>query len=179
MPARVTGFAPIARADAKVLVLGTLPSRASLAAGEYYGHPRNAFWLIMRELIGAAGSYESRCRALVENGIAVWDVLQSSVRRGSLDADIRVQTADANDFAEFLRDHRHLQLICFNGRKAHRLFTKFVGQRPALAGFRVEVLPSTSPAYASMPFDAKLARWRTVLESVNWRLGSQVGRNTQ
>ena len=156
-----TGFPPIARPDARILILGSLPSQRSIAAGEYYAHPRNAFWRIMRELVGADGSYTSRCTALIEARIAVWDVLRRSVRPGSLDADIQLDTSQANDFAGFLAQHREIEKICFNGKKAEEMFQRFVRPKALQWDFRFELLPSTSPAYASMPFDEKLRRWRS------------------
>ena len=134
-----------------------------MAAGEYYAHPRNAFWPIMRELVGARGSYAARCAALVEAGIALWDVLKCSVRPGSMDANIRLDTAEVNDFNGFLRQHAGIRRICFNGRKAEQMFGNFVRLDPALGAVAMHALPSTSPAYASMPFDDKLARWREII----------------
>lgn len=158
------GFPPVAREDARVLVLGSLPSRRSVQAGEYYAHPRNAFWQIMREIAGAAGDYRSRCRALQERGIALWDVLSSSVRPGSLDADIDLAYAVPNDFERFFADHAQVRLVCFNGRKAQAMFRRFV--QPALSVERLEfaLLPSTSPAHASMTMAAKLDTWRGIIE---------------
>ncbi|NCF25438.1 MAG: DNA-deoxyinosine glycosylase [Gammaproteobacteria bacterium] len=158
------GFPPIARQDARVLVLGSLPSRASLRARQYYAHPRNAFWTIMLEIAGADGSYASRCRSLREQGIAVWDVLSSSVRPGSLDADIDMTSAVPNDFEGFLAGHRDIRLVCFNGRKAQQLFERYVQplqrhREPALA-----LLPSTSPANASLTMAEKLEAWRGIIE---------------
>ncbi len=164
---RATGFAPIAGKNARILILGTLPSRRSLEIGEYYGHPRNAFWPIMRELFDVRGSYAARCEALAGYRIAVWDVLRSSVRPGSLDAHIRLDSAKANDFDCFLRCHPDLELICFNGRTAEKLFRKFVGVIPAGGDLDFEVLPSTSPAHASLRFEEKLARWRGALKPEN------------
>jgi double-stranded uracil-DNA glycosylase len=157
------GFAPIARRDARILVLGSLPSRRSLQVGEYYAHPRNAFWPIIAELTGVSGDYAARCAALTGRRIALWDVLESSERPGSLDAAIRRDTARANDFEAFFRDHPDLGRICFNGRTAARLFRELV--EPSTGTSRAEpiVLPSTSPAYAAMPFEDKLARWRQAL----------------
>jgi hypoxanthine-DNA glycosylase len=157
------GFPPVARADARILVLGSLPGARSIAAGEYYAHPRNAFWPIMRELVGARGSYADRCAALIESGIALWDVLKCSERPGSLDADIRLDTAEVNDFNAFLRQHAGIRQICFNGRKAEQMFGKFVRLDPALGTMALWSLPSTSPAYASMSLDRKLARWRAII----------------
>ena len=157
------GFPPVAREDARVLVLGSLPSQASLRERQYYAHPQNAFWKIMHVIAAATGSYASRCRSLREHGTAVWDVLASSVRPGSMDADIRTDTATPNDFRKFIENHRDIEKICFNGKTAERLFRRLVlpelgGAVPELAG-----LPSTSPAYASMTFDRKLEIWRSML----------------
>ena len=159
---RSEGFPPIAGRDARILVLGSLPGRKSLAENEYYAHPRNAFWPIMRELLGIRGEYAARCAALRERRIAVWDVLQASVRPGSLDADIRLETARANDFAAFFDECPMLELIAFNGKKAERLFRQFVPEKLA-SGTRRVGLPSTSPAYAAMSFAEKLQRWRRAL----------------
>lgn len=152
------GFPPIAAPDARILVLGSLPGERSIAAQQYYAHPRNAFWPIMKTLYGVDGSYDERCDQLKAHRIAVWDVLASSVRPGSLDARIDMDSARANDFAAFLAAHRQLERIVFNGRKAEQLFHRFVespGPAIDLVG-----LPSTSPAYAAMPFSGKLDRWR-------------------
>jgi hypoxanthine-DNA glycosylase len=155
-------FPPVARADARVLILGSLPGQRSLREQQYYAHPQNAFWRIMRDLIGAEGNYEQRCRTLQESGIALWDVLAESVRRGSLDSDIRMDTARANDFATLFRDCPDIDFVCFNGRKAAAMFQRFAG--PDSYATRFETLPSTSPAYAAMPYEEKLARWRAALK---------------
>lgn len=154
------GFPPLAEADARVLVLGSLPGAKSIAEQQYYAHPRNAFWPIMKALFSIDGEYDARCRQLIANRIAVWDVLQSSVRPGSLDADIRLDVASANDFASFFGEHPDIGVVIFNGKKAEALFRRFVDARPADAAARFMVLPSTSPAYAAMPFSRKLAGWR-------------------
>lgn len=153
------GFPPIARSDARVLVLGSLPSVRSLSEQQYYAHPRNAFWPIMKALFGVVGEYAERCVALEHHKIAVWDVLRASVRPGSLDADIRQETAAVNDFGSFFQAHSAIELIAFNGRKAEQLFIRMVaneirGRQPCIG------LPSTSPAYAAMPFESKLHAWR-------------------
>jgi TDG/mug DNA glycosylase family protein len=158
------GFPPIARDDARVLILGSLPGEASLQAGEYYAHPRNAFWKIMQVIAGAAGDYGARCQALQERGIAVWDVLSSSVRPGSLDADIDMESAVPNDFARFFAEHEAIDLVCFNGRKAQAMFRRFVG--PVLTSERLDyaLLPSTSPAHAALTVAEKLETWRGIIE---------------
>ena len=155
------GFAPVARNDARVLILGSLPSQRAIAEQQYYGHPQNAFWRIMRELVGATGSYAERCAALVEHRLALWDVLEASIRPGSMDADIDLDSAQVNDFESFFEVHADIRRVCFNGRKAAQMFGRFA---PGVAGSRETViLPSTSPAFAAMRFEEKLARWRAAL----------------
>ncbi len=157
------GFAPLARDDARILILGSLPSQRSLAASEYYAHPQNAFWRIMATLVGAEGSYSDRCAALCTAGIALWDVLASSVRPGSLDADIQMRTAKVNNFEQFLATHVDIRRICFNGQKAAHIFASRVP--PELVENRIQsfILPSTSPAHAAMGFDTKLEQWRKAI----------------
>ncbi len=160
-----SGFPPIASDDARILVLGSLPGQRSIAEQQYYAHPRNAFWPIMKALFGIDGDYETRRRQLISQRVAVWDVLRSSVRPGSLDADIRLDAAKANDFARFFNGHPELRLVVFNGRKAESLFTRFTEARPLSASARFLALPSTSPAYASLPYSGKLDAWRKALSS--------------
>ena len=161
--AESAGFAPIAESNARVLVLGSLPGVRSIREQQYYAHPRNVFWPIMKSLFAIDGDYAARCRQLTANRIAVWDVLHSALRPGSLDADIRLDVANANDFAGFFRVHPDIGLVAFNGKKAEALFKRFVAARPTDLGARFIVLPSTSPAYAAMPFSRKLAKWRQAL----------------
>lgn len=157
------GFPPIAGPGARVLILGSLPGQRSIAEQQYYAHPRNAFWPIMQALFGIEGDYADRCEQLIKNRIALWDVLQSSLRPGSMDANIRMDSARANDFETFLRTHSEIGLIAFNGRKAKALFEEFADTSRTGSSIRKFDLPSTSPAYAAMPFSAKLARWRQVI----------------
>ena len=158
------GFPPVAREDARVLILGSLPSEASLRAGEYYAHPRNAFWKIMQVIAGVEGDYAARCHALQARGIAVWDVLSSSVRPGSLDADIDMNSAVPNDFADFFARHEDIRLVCFNGRKAQQMFQRRVQPSLPESGLGFALLPSTSPAHASLTLEEKLAAWRGIIE---------------
>jgi len=160
---RSSGFPPVERADAQVLILGSLPGKRSIEAGEYYAHPQNAFWPIMNTLYGVSGDYARRCELLRLSRLALWDVLESSVRPGSMDADIRLDSARANDFRAFFETHRQLRLVAFNGAKAEQLFGRFVRPCPATADLQFVRLPSTSPAYAAMPFSGKLAAWRKAL----------------
>jgi hypoxanthine-DNA glycosylase len=149
-----------------VLVLGSMPSPASLARRQYYAHPRNAFWPIMGRLFAAGPdlTYTRRQRVLRARGLAVWDVLRECVRAGSLDAAIRPETETPNDFLAFLRRHQHIHTIFFNGHKAATAFRRHVLADLASLNreFRCVRLPSTSPAHAGRSFEEKLAAWRAV-----------------
>jgi hypoxanthine-DNA glycosylase len=164
------GFAAVARADARILILGTLPGQVSLRERQYYAQPRNAFWSIMGELFGAAPGlpYRQRLRLLKAHRVALWDVCESAHRPGSLDGSIHHASVVANDFAAFLRSHRAIRLICFNGSTAADLYRRFVlhDLPEPLQAIRWETLPSTSPAHAAMRFDEKLLRWSIVRETV-------------
>jgi hypoxanthine-DNA glycosylase len=164
-------FEPVARADARVLILGSLPGQVSLQRGEYYAQPYNAFWRIMGELCGASPDrpYRDRLRLLRENRIALWDVCAAGCRCGSLDSAIELSTVEANDISGLLQAHTGIDLICFNGKKAKEIFDRKVRQDPParFERIRYEVLPSTSPANASMRYDQKLSRWRIVLSDGN------------
>jgi hypoxanthine-DNA glycosylase len=159
---RRVGFPPVARHDARVLILGSLPGEESLRLGQYYAHKSNRFWWIMGELFGAAPAlaYDERLRILVRYHIALWDVCAAAIRPGSLDARIHAPSVEANDIPAFLAAHPGVRLICFNGGTAASLFRRLV---KAPAAVRCEVLPSTSPAHAAMRPEQKLARWRDVL----------------
>ena len=160
-----TGFPPVARGDARLLILGSLPGRRSIEAAEYYAHPRNAFWPIMRELYGIRGDYASRCEGLRRSGIALWDVLAASVRPGSLDSSIVRKDAQANDFVAFLEGHSAIDRIAFNGRTSEALFRRAVLPTLDAARFELIPLPSTSPAHAAMRPVTKCAVWGSMLRA--------------
>lgn len=120
----------------------------------------------MEALIAARGSYDDRCRRLVDCRIALWDVLESSLRPGSMDADIRLPTSRCNDFERFLAAHPGLIRIGFNGSKAAQLFSRLVAPGLDCGAFERVTLPSTSPAFASMPFARKLSHWREFLAAI-------------
>jgi TDG/mug DNA glycosylase family protein len=160
------GFPPVARRDARVLVLGSLPGQRSLSDQEYYAHPQNVFWRIMRELFSVSGDYDQRCTLLSENEIALWDVLRKSVRPGSMDAAIRKDSAIVNDFSAFLGEFVQIEQIVFNGKKAEQLFLAMV-PKTLWQHLQLTGLPSTSPAYAAMSFAGKLDAWETGLRVVH------------
>jgi hypoxanthine-DNA glycosylase len=158
-------FPPIARTDARVLILGTLPGAESLARQQYYAKPQNSFWRIMGALAGAGPdvAYADRLARLHAHHIAVWDVCASAMREGSLDTAIK--DPEINDFNIFFGTHKQIRLVCFNGKHAEKLFDRHV--RPTLAAgyaaLTYHSLPSTSPAFAGMRHEDKLARWRHAL----------------
>jgi len=163
---RVHCFVPIEDSSATVLILGSMPGKASLAAGEYYAHPRNVFWAIMGELIGAHPGlpYQDRLKILRCSGIALWDVLGSCVRPGSLDSSIEAGSAAPNDLNSFFLGHTGIARVFFNGAKAEQCFLKYV--RPSLesASLQYQRLPSTSPANAGITYGQKLLAWRSVMQ---------------
>ncbi|MCK9381475.1 MAG: DNA-deoxyinosine glycosylase [Sulfuritalea sp.] len=153
------GLPPIIDQRARVLILGSFPSTASLAAQQYYAHPQNQFWRILGDVIGQPLKeidYPQRIAAVQAAGIAIWDVFASCERAGSLDTAIRA--AVPNPLAALRESAPALRRICFNGRMAARRIREV-----ETLGFEALVLPSTSPAHAGMSFAEKLARWRDAL----------------
>ena len=145
---------------ARVLILGSFPSAASLAVQQYYAHPQNQFWRILGALLEQPLKdldYAVRVAAVQAAGIAIWDVFASCSRAGSLDAAIR--EAVPNQLSTLKESALALRRACFNGRVAARR----IREVEAL-GFEAVILPSTSPAHAGMGFEEKLVRWRTALQ---------------
>jgi hypoxanthine-DNA glycosylase len=145
-----------------VLILGSLPGAMSLARAEYYGNPRNAFWRLVGGVIGAdlvALPYAERLDALRRARIGLSDVVASAVRPGSLDAAIRA--AEPADLAALVARLPDLRAVAFNGGTAARIGRR---QLAAVSGPDLVELPSSSPAYAGMPFAAKLARWSVLAD---------------
>ena len=158
----VHSFPPLSNPKARVLVLGSMPGLASLRLQQYYGHPQNVFWKIFGGVLGfdPAQPYALRTVALVRRRVALWDVLASCVREGSLDADIDDASVVANDFAAFFETHPHIVRVCFNGAKAESVYRKqVVPQLGTQRAIDYVPLPSTSPAHAGMTLAAKLSAW--------------------
>ncbi|MDE2405915.1 MAG: DNA-deoxyinosine glycosylase [Sphingomonadales bacterium] len=158
VPDRDFGLAAEAPPDTRVLVLGSLPGRASLRAAQYYAHPSNHFWRLMAAVIDRADlpalAYRDRLAALHAARVGLWDTVDSAVRPGSLDAAMRAIAP--RDLAAFVAGLPALRAVAFNGSASAR-----IGRRQ-LAGTALALvdLPSSSAAHAALPFAAKLARWR-------------------
>lgn len=154
---RKAAFAPLAAPDARLLILGSLPGEASLAARRYYAHPRNRFWHLVGKAIGVdlvSRGYEERLAALKAHRIALWDTVASARRSGSLDSAIR--EAEHAPLAALVATLPDLRAVAFNGRKSAAI------GRPQLAGRAGLVLvdlPSSSPAHAAMPLAEKERLW--------------------
>ena len=156
---RLHGLPPVLGHDARVLILGSFPGEASLAARQYYAHPRNHFWPLLGAVLDAplaTLSYRDRLANLRRNRVALWDVIVACERKGSLDGSIR--NAERGDIARVRRVARRLALVCFNGRTAARVEPVW-----RAAGYATLVLPSSSPAY-TRPFAEKLGAWRAIGE---------------
>lgn len=162
--ARLTGLAPVAGPGARLLILGSFPSVASLQAQQYYAHPRNHFWPILSAIWGLQGAqalstlpYAERLPIAMAHGLAIWDVYAGCEREGSLDSAIR--GAQLNDLTGLQRRLPTLRAIAHNGGESarHMKITQALG-------LPVCKLPSTSPANASWSFERKLATWREVFE---------------
>lgn len=164
-------FAPLADDQSRILILGSMPGLASLAAGQYYAHPRNAFWPIMARLLrfDPALDYAGRVAALQGAGIALWDVLQSCTRPGSLDADIDPASQVSNDFAGFLAAHPTITALFFNGATAESCFRRAVLPTLPAGAPPGRRLPSTSPAHAALSVEQKLAAWQIILAPLQQR----------
>jgi hypoxanthine-DNA glycosylase len=155
----LAGLAPVLAPATRILILGSFPGAASLAAQQYYAHPRNQLWPILSALTGedlAGLPYAERLPRLLAQGFGLWDVLGACEREGSLDSAIRKPAA--NDFARLRELCPLLETVGFNGQTSGKFAPQF-----AAAGYHTLVLPSTSPAHASLSFESKLASWRQLI----------------
>ena len=157
----IEGLPPIIEEGAQSLILGNMPSVMSLSAQQYYANPRNAFWRITGEIFGfdTSAQYDARTAALTAHGIAVWDVLRSCRRVGSLDSAVEPDSMVANDFGQLFERHPRITWVFFNGAAAEKNFNRLIRIAPDL---RYQRLPSTSPAQ-TMRYDDKLAAWREAI----------------
>jgi hypoxanthine-DNA glycosylase len=164
----INGFPPVADINASILILGSMPSTRSLQAQEYYAHPRNSFWFIISTLLGndSQPDYNHRKTLLINNRIALWDVLNTCQREGSLDSAIMNESTVVNDFNQFFRDHPLIKAVYFNGSRAQQEYNRQVLPEldSDLADIEYQRLPSTSPAMASLTREQKLQEWAVILQ---------------
>ncbi len=152
------GLPPILDRSIETLILGSFPSPASLAARHYYAHRQNQFWRVMELVVGEpllTLGYDEKQRCLLRHRYGVWDVYRRCQREGALDSSI--QAAEPNDFLKLKTDAPNLQRICFNGKTSAKFANWF-----AEHGYKVHILPSTSPAY-TLAFEQKAAAWKSAL----------------
>mgnify|MGYP001604708796 CR=1 FL=1 len=158
---RKASFPPMVASDTRVLILGSLPGERSLAERRYYAHPRNLFWRLVGSAIDEdleALAYEARLEALRAARIGLWDTVASAARAGSLDAAIR--QAEPNPLAELVATLPELRAVAFNGATSAK-----IGMAALAAGdLELLPLPSSSPAYAAMPFAEKRRLWAAIGE---------------
>lgn len=163
---RKSAFAPFVLPDTRVLILGTLPGEASLREQRYYAHPQNQFWRLTGAVIGREDlpslEYETRRNTLRVAGIGLWDTIASAVRQGSLDAAIR--EPEHAPLADLIATLPALRAVAFNGGTSARIGRKLLADASVERGVRLVDLPSSSPAYAAMPFAAKRERWLELRE---------------
>lgn len=167
---QVQSFEPIIGLRPRIIILGSMPGVASLEAVQYYAHPRNAFWPIMGELfaVNHKASYESRICELEKLPLILWDTLQACRRPGSLDSNIDISSAQANDFQALIQRFSEIRAIAFNGATSEKYFRKLVVPTlPEISGIELLRMPSTSPANAGMRFEQKLTAWQRLLEFID------------
>jgi len=156
---RLRGLPPIIDAQARILILGSFPSEASLAAGQYYAHRQNQFWRVLAAILNRSlmdMDYPARQASVLAAGLAIWDVYGSCERQGSLDTAIR--NARQNDFVSLQTLAPRLARVCFSGQAAGKFAPTLIA-----CGYDAVILPSTSPANAGWSFERKLAAWRVAL----------------
>ncbi|MFC6095406.1 DNA-deoxyinosine glycosylase [Flavobacterium qiangtangense] len=156
---RIETLDPLAGPDSRVLILGTAPGALAMQSGEYFAHPRNQFWRLLFAVFetSSAVSYQEKMKFLQARGIALWEVLESCERIGSSDSAIRNERP--NDVPRFLAQHPRIRHVFFDSRAAKKFYQKY---HPLLDTIEYGLLPSPSPAYASMTFEQKLEKWKAV-----------------
>jgi len=170
---QIYSFAPVSSPAARILILGSMPGKRSLEMQQYYAYPQNSFWRIMAKMINfdPALAYPARTQCLRDAGIALWDVLAACERKSSLDSDIIESSIVANDFPAFFDQHPLIGHIYCNGAKSWQSYQRHVQSGLDIERQNIPVtrLPSTSPAHAAMEFQAKIAAWSIILNSIEKR----------
>ncbi len=162
-----TGFSPSIDQDCTHLILGSMPSVASLDAQQYYAHPQNRFWPLMARILEQAPSapvhYEDRLAMLLRHHIALWDSIAACDRKGSLDSDIKNE--QGNDFSALFTQYPNIHTVCFNGGKSFQCFKKYNKQLLSRTDIHFHQMPSTSPANARWTMEMLEKTWKVPLTS--------------
>lgn len=158
MQNRIFSFPPIIDDYFEIIILGSIPGVKSLEKQQYYGHPQNKFWKIIFELLDEefTEDYDQRIQTLKKHHIALWDVIDSCERRGSLDSEIKNE--EANQIGELLENYPNIKAIFCNGGKSYKNAQKILGKNYKIPVF---LLPSTSPLH-TVSFEKKLEDWKKI-----------------
>lgn len=162
MQNRISSFPPLIDDQSEILILGSIPGVKSLEMQQYYAHPQNKFWRIILELLNEkfTEDYTKRIEILKKHHIALWDVIDSCERKGSLDSEIKNE--EANQIDELLEEHLNVKAIFCNGGKSYKNLQKLLGKNYKLPIF---LMPSTSPLH-TISFERKFEEWKKVLEFI-------------
>ncbi|MBP2616695.1 DNA-deoxyinosine glycosylase [Chryseobacterium jejuense] len=160
MQNRISSFPPLIDDQSEILILGSIPGVKSLEMQQYYAHPQNKFWKIILELLNEefTEDYSKRIEIVKKHHIALWDVIDSCERKGSLDSEIKNE--EANQIEELLEEHPNVKVIFCNGGKSYKNLQKLLGKNYRLPIF---LMPSTSPLH-TISFERKFEEWKRVLE---------------
>ncbi|AFS78459.1 uracil-DNA glycosylase-like protein [Gottschalkia acidurici 9a] len=158
----IKSLRPIVNDTSKVLILGSIPGKESLEKQKYYANPRNSFWKIIFSLydLNVEEHYNKKIEFLQEKNIAIWDVIKTCDRRGSLDSNIKNE--EANDFSTLFKYYPNIRFVLFNGAKSYDVFSKQVGFDIS-SNITFRKLNSSSPAN-TIPFEVKLNEWKVIKE---------------
>lgn len=158
---KISSFPPIINENSKILILGSIPGLKSLEMQQYYAHPQNKFWKIIFEIFNEefTTDYSERIKILEKHHIALWDVIDTCERKGSLDSEIRNE--EANRIGELLQNYPNIKGIFCNGQKSYKNLQKML---PKDFYLPIIALPSTSPAHASLKYEEKLKKWKLINE---------------
>lgn len=158
---KISSFPPIIKNNSKILILGSIPGVKSLEMKQYYAHPQNKFWKIICEIFSEefTTDYAKRIKILEKCHIALWDVIDTCERKGSLDSEIRNE--EANKIGELLQNFPNIKAIFCNGQKSYKNLQKILPKEFHLS---IIALPSTSPAHASLRYIDKLENWKIILK---------------
>lgn len=158
-------FGPIVDKNSKILILGSMPSVRSLELQQYYAHPQNRFWQVISALCGkeaVPSNYADKCTMILEHHFALWDVIESCEREGSLDSAILHETP--NDLITLLKEYPQIHTICLNGGKAFSSYKKHFKMMHS-DSITYHTLPSTSPANARWRLPMLIEHWRQAIYS--------------